>query len=153
MIRNASAADAQTLCVWWNDGAVMAHAGFPNGLGTTVEEIAAQLAADSDQIRRRLILALDAAPIGEMSCTIEGRTAEIGIKICDAQKQEHGYGRIALSMLIKALFSMGMERIILDTNVENTRAQHVYALLGFRRTGVRGDSWRGQLGRLQSQAD
>jgi len=38
-IRNATAADAEQLCKWWNDGNVMAHAGFPNGLNTTVEEI------------------------------------------------------------------------------------------------------------------
>lgn len=39
VIRNASADDAETLCRWWNDGKVMAHAGFPKGLGTTVQKI------------------------------------------------------------------------------------------------------------------
>ena len=38
-IRQAEAADAKQLAAWWNDGAVMAHAGFPNGLGTTEEEV------------------------------------------------------------------------------------------------------------------
>ena len=38
-IRQAEAADAKQLTAWWNDGAVMAHAGFPNGLGTTEEEV------------------------------------------------------------------------------------------------------------------
>ncbi len=33
-IRQAEVADAKQLTAWWNDGAVMAHAGFPNGLGT-----------------------------------------------------------------------------------------------------------------------
>ena len=32
-IRQAEAADAKQLAAWWNDGAVRAHAGFPNGLG------------------------------------------------------------------------------------------------------------------------
>ena len=36
-IRQAEVADAKQLAAWWNDGAVMAHAGFPNGLGTTEE--------------------------------------------------------------------------------------------------------------------
>ena len=40
-IRDAVAADAAQLTAWWNDGAVMAHAGFPNGLGTTVEKVIA----------------------------------------------------------------------------------------------------------------
>ena len=38
-IRQAEAADAKQLAAWWNDGAVMAHAGFPNGLGITEEEV------------------------------------------------------------------------------------------------------------------
>ena len=38
-IRQAEVTDAKQLAAWWNDGAVMAHAGFPNGLGTTEEEV------------------------------------------------------------------------------------------------------------------
>ena len=38
-IRQAEVADANQLATWWNDGAVMAHAGFPNGLGKTEEEV------------------------------------------------------------------------------------------------------------------
>ena len=38
-IRQAEAADAKQLAAWWNDGAVMAHAGFPNGVGTTEDEV------------------------------------------------------------------------------------------------------------------
>jgi hypothetical protein len=32
-IRNAYARDAKILSEWWNNGEVMAHAGFPDGLG------------------------------------------------------------------------------------------------------------------------
>lgn len=39
-IRNATTDDAELLCSWWNDGKIMAHAGFPNGTGETVQEIA-----------------------------------------------------------------------------------------------------------------
>lgn len=35
-IRDAMAVDAEQLTAWWNDGAVMAHAGFPNGLGRII---------------------------------------------------------------------------------------------------------------------
>jgi hypothetical protein len=38
-IRYATLEDAEILCRWWNDGAVMAHAGFPDGLNTTEEKI------------------------------------------------------------------------------------------------------------------
>ena len=34
-IRSAVAEDAPLLAKWWNDGAVMAHAGFPDGTGQT----------------------------------------------------------------------------------------------------------------------
>ena len=47
-IRNAEKKDCEQLAVWWNDGTVMAHAGFPNGLGTSAAEIEKQIADDSD---------------------------------------------------------------------------------------------------------
>ncbi len=40
---------------------------------------------------------------------------------------------------------------MLDTNLKNERAQHVYEKLGFRKTAVEYDSWTNQVGELQSQ--
>ncbi len=48
--------DCEQLAKWWNDGKVMAHAGFPNGLGTTATEIEKQIVNDSDETRRRLMI-------------------------------------------------------------------------------------------------
>lgn len=153
-IRNAVAADAEILVRWWNDGAVMAHAGFPKGLGTTEEKVAAGLRTDSDNTRRRLILLWKDTPIGEMCYKNMGHgSADIGIKICESAYQEQGIGRVALSMLIKELFSMGYSKIILDTNPKNTRARHVYEKLGFRELRVNVDSWKNQLGKLESSVD
>lgn len=153
-IRNAEGTDAAQLCAWWNDGRVMAHAGFPNGLGTTAEKIAASLATDSDDTRRRLIIEYRGRPIGEMNYRLtDAKTAEIGIKICDFSMQEKGLGRMFLSMLCQALFGRGCEKIALDTNLNNLRAQHVYELLGFQKLGVRYDCWEDQLGRPQSAVD
>ena len=79
VIRNAQTKDAETLCAWWNDGQVMAHAGFPRGLCTTQEKIAESLKTDSDDTRRRLILEYDLTPIGEMSYRCLGNgDVEIG---------------------------------------------------------------------------
>ncbi|MBE7000615.1 MAG: GNAT family N-acetyltransferase [Ruminococcaceae bacterium] len=154
-IRNATTADASTLAAWWNDGGVMAHAGFPLGLGTTPEKIAADLSTDRDDTRRRLILELSGTPIGEMSYRNLGNgTAEIGIKICDTTKQEKGLGRKYLSLLITALFDkLGYYRIFLDTNLKNTRAQHVYESLGFRKIRILENNWKDQLGVLQSTVE
>lgn len=81
-------------------------------------------------------------------------TAEIGIKICDFTKQNKGYGKILLSNLIHSLFSnYGYKKIILDTNLKNTRAQHIYEELGFKKVRVRDNSWKNQLGELQSSVD
>lgn len=155
-IRNATPADAEQLCLWWNDGAIMAHAGFPKGLGETPEKIRESLAADSDDRRRRHIIELDGKPIGEMNYRNKGdSTTEIGIKICDASKREKGIGTAVLSIFIDALFThYGYEKIILDTNVKNKRAQHVYEKkLGFKRLRVNENSWRDQLGEPQSFID
>jgi len=131
LIRNATADDAALLGAWWRDGNVMAHAGFPNGLSITDEEIAKSLLTDSDEICRRLIIEADSSPIGEMNYrNIGDNTAEIGIKICAPSKQERGYGSILLLMLIDELFiNCGYNKIILDTNLNNKRAQHVYEKL------------------------
>ena len=102
-IRNATAKDAEKLCSWWNNGAVMAHAGFPNGIGTSAKEVAESIKRDND-LNRRLILELESVAIGEMNYrTTAERTAEIGIKICDANMQNRGYGTTFIKMLINYL--------------------------------------------------
>ncbi len=132
----------------------MAHAGFPHGLGTTADKIALELASDSDDKGRRLILEIDSLPVGEMNYRNKGNhIAEIGIKICDAEKQEKGFGSLFLKMLIENLNEMGYETIILDTNLNNTRAQHVYEKLGFKKVATNLNSWRNQVGELQSSVD
>lgn len=153
-IRNAESADCAQLARWWNDGGVMAHAGFPNGLGTTAEQIQEQIESDSDDTKRRLMIEYKGSAIGEMSYyNRENNIAEIGIKICDTECQEKGLGRVILSMLIGELFSMGYAKIILDTNLKNTRAQHVYEMLGFQKVRINENSWTNQIGEVQSSVD
>lgn len=148
LLRDAIKADAKQLAAWWNDGAVMAHAGFPLGLGKTEQEVAAGLCEGL------LILEENGKPIGEANYKVvrEG-VAEIGIKICIVECQNRGVGRMALSMLIRYLFDVGFQKVVLDTNLANQRAQHVYESLGFRKLRVNRDSWTDQLGRLQSSVD
>ena len=165
-IKNAEKEDCKQLVSWWNDGAVMAHAGFPNGLGTSEEKVQKQIAADNDDTRRHLVIWYDGNRIGEMSYanlgdsleetgedTIENRTADIGIKTSNPAFQEKGLGKIVLSMLIRELFSRGYTKIVLDTNLKNKRAQHVYERLGFQKVNVRMDAWTDQVGEKQSVID
>jgi len=51
------------------------------------------------------------------------------------------------------LFSMGYRQIILDTNLNNTRAQHVYEMLGFQKVRINENSWTNQVGEVQSSVD
>ena len=147
-IRTALPEDAPLLVRWWNDGSVMAHAGFPNGLGTTVAKEAPRLTG------RRMMILEGNRPIGECSArNVGGGIVEIGIKICETDCQNRGVGRIVLSMLIRHLFDAGFRKIILDTNLNNLRAQHVYEKLGFQKLRVNVDSWKDQLGRPQSSVD
>ncbi len=147
-LRSAVKTDAKQLATWWNDGAVMAHAGFPNGLDTNEEEVISQLCEGLMVIEESNRL------IGECSYRDKnGGIAEIGIKICEPDCQNRGIGRVVLSMLIRYLFEHGFDKIILDTNLMNIRAQRVYESLGFRKLRVNYDSWTDQLGNKQSSVD
>ena len=147
-IRQAEAFDAKQLAAWWNDGAVMAHAGFPHGLGTTEEEVVKGLGNGC------MVIEENDRQIGECNYrNVADGVAEIGIKICETDCQNRGVGRKVLSMLIDWLFRNGYSKIVLDTNLTNKRAQHVYESLGFRKVRTNIDSWKDQLGRLQSSVD
>jgi RimJ/RimL family protein N-acetyltransferase len=155
-IRDATSDDAELLCTWWNDGEIMAHAGFPNGLGITVDEICEQLANREDDAIHIHIIELNGNPIGEMNYRNESNNiASIGIKICDFASQEKGLGTTILAMFIDALFTdFNFAKIIIDTNTKNTRAQHVYEKkLGFKIVRICIDSWHDQLGEAQSSID
>ncbi len=153
-IRKAETEDSATLCKWWNNGRVMAHAGFPGGLDTDEKKVAELIKQNSEQ-NRILILEYEDRPIGEMNYrTVQDGIAEIGIKICDSNMQNRGLGTGFLKMLIGYLFNiMKYKKIILDTNLKNTRAQRVYEKLGFNRIRTRIDSWKDHSGNLQSAVD
>lgn len=155
-IRSATKADAEQLTSWWNDGTVMEHAGFPNGLGTTAEATRLLIAENLTSRGQRCILEVNQIPIGEMSYMVEGQTAEIGIKICDPIWQNRGLGPRYLTMLIGYLFgaeskdyALPVDKIALDTNANNLRARHVYEKLGFRRDDLSDLRWQDQLGNWQ----
>lgn len=135
-MRYARESDAKILTSWWNDGAVMAHAGFPRGIGTSEAEVAAKIKLETPK-RRRLILENADQPIGEANYRItDDATAWIGINICDHAQLEHGYGTRFLVLLIGYLFrDVNVSLIKLDTKRENARALHVYRCkIGMRET-------------------
>lgn len=160
VIRSATLDDAQILTNWWNDGTIMAHAGFPNGLGQSLEETIIQIKRNEIKLSQICIIEMEDVRIGEMSYSIGENFAEIGIKICDFSYQNHGYGKCLLNMLIDFLFTdekinnvVKIKKIVLDTNINNKRAQHVYEELGFRKIATNVDAWKNQLGEWQTSID
>ena len=135
-IRNAEKKDCEQLAVWWNDGTVMAHAGFPNGLGTSAAEIEKQIADDSDETRRRLIIEYNDVRIGEMSFYVfENHRYEIGIKICESDYQEKGIGRVVMDcgfaeaeffvdMLCSCVFEVGIKKNNVGSHAEQFFYEH-----------------------------
>jgi RimJ/RimL family protein N-acetyltransferase len=160
VIRSATLDDAQILTNWWNNGTIMSHAGFPNGLGQSLEETINQIKNNDIKLSQICIIEVENVRIGEMSFGIGQGFAQIGIKICDVTYQNNGYGKDLLRMLIDYLFTdeiinsvVKIEKIILDTNINNKPAQHVYEKLGFRKVVTNVDAWKNQLGEWQTSID
>ena len=160
LIRTATVDDAVQLNKWWNDGRVMEHAGFPYGLGESLEDTIENI-KKSDEFNQLCIIEIDGKAVGELSYKIRGDTAYPGCKICDFDYQNKGYGTKIILMLFEFLFTdetinskCRIERIAWDTMLENKRAQHVYEnKIRARRVGVRKDCWKDQTGRLRTAVD
>ena len=67
VIRSATIDDAIQLNTWWNDGKVMEHAGFPNGLGETIEDTIDNIKNRKDKLNQLCIIEIDGKPVGELS--------------------------------------------------------------------------------------
>lgn len=65
---------------------------------------------------------------------IDDVTAEIKRMRVQPELQRRGYGKIMLGILESRARQLGYRRIILDTGVNNTGAQHLYIKNGYRET-------------------
>lgn len=155
--------DAPRLNAWWNDGAVMTHAGFPEGLGQSLAETRAHIRDIINAPDRGLWMMLyDGAAIGESSFRVlAGGIVECGWKICEADYQNRGIGTAAIRLTLMHYFTdPGFRALhpvtaaVWDTNLNNLRAQKVYEQkIGAKRLGVRENSWKDQRGAWQSAVD
>ncbi len=125
-LKKAQPDDAEILTIWWNDGKIMAHAGFPNGVGTTVEKVRENI-VNRPFYNLLFIIYYGPEPIGEMSANISNGVADFGIKICNDEYQNQGIGPFAMKKFFKELFSSNIvDKIKITTNINNERAIHVY---------------------------
>lgn len=162
VIRSATIDDAVLLNTWWNDGKVMEHAGFPNGLGEPLEETIENIKGYEGRLSQLCIIEIDGKPVGELSYGIyEDNKAETGWKICDFSYQNKGYGTKIIKMLFEFLFTdeainskIPIKKLVWDTMIENTRAQHVYEdKIGAKKVGVRKNACQDQLGNWRTLVD
>lgn len=158
VLRNATRDDVDQLALWWADGRIMAHAGFPNGIQTDKVRLAHEIDIQN-QVENaadvRWILEENGTPIGEMSHhPVFPGVFIIGIKICAENSRGQGIGSKAIQLLLMHLFdTLHADKVILDTNLNNTGAQRFYERLGFTRLRVNENHWKDQLGRWQSSVD
>jgi RimJ/RimL family protein N-acetyltransferase len=88
---------------------------------------------------------------------IRGAQATLGIIIGEKSHWNQGYGPEAIRALLDHAFrELGLDRVVLNTYGDNTRAQRAFAKVGFRETGrtngpdgrvdvhmqLRRDTWR-----------
>lgn len=159
----AQYSDAEQLNNWWNDGAVMAHAGYPNGIGQSLENTRQTIHRSQQKNTECLwIIRYDDVPIGECNYRLlQSNLAECGWKICEEDYQNQGLGTRIIRMVLHYLFfdpsmqaQFPIEKVVWDTNLTNLRAQYVYEhKIGAQRTGVRKNCWQDQLGNWQSAVD
>src|SRR5699024_1142166 len=92
VIGSATINDAIQLYKWWNDGRVMEHAGFLNGLGESMEDTIDNIRSWEGKLSQLCIIEIDGKPVGELNYKIKGdNVAYPGWKICDFSYQNQGY--------------------------------------------------------------
>ena len=162
IIRSATTNDAIQLNKWWNDGKVMDHAGFPNGLDQSLEDTIDSIKSLEGKLSQLCIIEIDNTLVGELSYRIkDDNIAYPGWKICDFNYQNKGYGPIIIKMLFNFIFSderinsqFSIGEIVWDTMLENKRAQHIYeSKIGAKKTGILENSWKDQLGNWRSAVE
>lgn len=73
---------------WWNDGSVMTHAGFPEGIGETQEDTVRTIRKREGTSHERCIIEIQGQPVGEISFPIHDGTAYPGWKIGEPSAYE-----------------------------------------------------------------
>lgn len=91
-------------------------------------------------VKRPVNPSLDGELIGRIGCFAidwNKREGELGIVIGEQSEWNKGYGRAAVILMLRHLFSTtALNRINLYTYPENVRAQRSFAACGFRSIGI-----------------
>ena len=143
-IRSATVEDAQLLNAWWRDVAVMQYAENPMGLSEKIEETIAKIELNNVQLSQQCIIEIFSKPVGEVSYKIIDDFVDVDIKLCDFAYHNKGYGSQLLDMIVGYVFGdkainekMKIQRIGINANVRDDRAQRVCEKVAFRKMDIR----------------
>jgi diamine N-acetyltransferase len=136
VIRKTTTDDLADLASLWNDGAVMAHVGFPEGLGVDIPKMEKWLAnlQSKKQAAHFVMRDQDGTFMGE---TYWGLRSDDGLAAMDIKlvpsAQGQGHGKTALSFAIDRAFDdTRVTRVYVDPHPENARAIRLYKSMGFQ---------------------
>lgn len=141
--------DADLVSRWYSDDRVRKLLGdLPASKAARRARYEAAVREDGDSAYRFVICRLDDdTPVGRMDLFDIDRTnghCTFGIAIGDPQLWGHGLGTDAVNAIVDFAFGeLRMERVMLDTDADNLRAQAAYRKAGFVVEGRRRHHWFG----------
>lgn len=134
-VKETGPEDLDNIQTLWNNGAVMASVGFPEGLGICSMKLEAWFEGLSRN-RSSRHYSIYEADLGYCGETWYGIDAEHGLAALDIKLMPEAQGRgiaaFALSHAISEAFSdHSVSRVYVEPDPDNTRAWKLYGKLGF----------------------
>ena len=146
-LRPLEPGDAELVHGWYADARIASLMGdLPRSLAGRQQRYESSVATEGESHFLFVICRLeDDQPVGRTDLfEIDRRhgSAAFGITIGDPAMWDKGYGTDAVNAVVDFAFGqLRLERLWLDTDAHNTRAQAVYKKAGFVREGVLRHSW------------
>jgi len=134
-IRETSKCDFENILLLWNNGTVMSFVGFPDGLGTTLDEMDEWLewAIKKPHRCHYSIYNDEIGYCGETFYNVDAKTGTscLDIKLLPTA-QGKGIAQAALKFAINKAFDIGnAERVYVEPHSDNRKAWVLYEKLGF----------------------
>ena len=146
-LRPLEPGDVELVHRWYEDTRVQTLMGDPpRSLAWRRQRYEESVKGEGTEVFRFVICRLDDdQPIGRtdlFDLDRDNGSWAFGITIGDPELWGQGYGSDAVNALVDFAFGqLRLERVWLDTDAANTRAQAAYAKAGFTREGILRHSW------------
>ncbi|MCB0080034.1 MAG: GNAT family N-acetyltransferase, partial [Caldilineaceae bacterium] len=84
---------------------------------------------------RLQVATIDGEPVGYSAFSHRGRDGHLARLAVHPDWQGQGLGHLLLADVLQAAKAAGVQQVMLNTQVDNQRGQHLYRAYGFRPTG------------------